>query len=41
MDHVQIKMIIINLKMKKKIEYFSIHMYTHQAQQQNTFHGKS
>jgi hypothetical protein len=25
---------------EKKIEYFFIHVYTHQAQQQNTFHGK-
>ncbi len=41
MDHVQTKNHDYQSQDKKQFICFLIHMYIHQAQQQNIFHGKS
>jgi hypothetical protein len=41
MDHVQMKNHKYQPHDKKKLDVFLIHTYTHQAQEQNIFHGKS
>jgi hypothetical protein len=41
MDHVQIKNHNYQSQDEKQFKCFFIHTYTHQAQQQNIFHGKS
>jgi hypothetical protein len=41
MDHEQTKNHNYQPQDEKKFGRFVIHMYTHQAKQQNTFHGKS